>query len=112
MNVTNSDSCFFRVNGKKETMKLFFKVWNAYTKYILRQWVQKRCFVSPFIGSFLQSKSDNKKFQFIPNKEFLEAGGFRYDTAKNNNEDGQTAVVKESQGMGNSISKIQDVAYA
>ena len=92
-------------------MKLFFKVWNAYTKYILRQWVQKRCFVSPFIGSFLQSKSDNKKFQFIPNKEFLEAGGFKYDVGKNNNEGEQTTGIKESQGTRNTRAKILDVAY-
>ena len=65
--------------ANKETFKVFFKVWSAYTKYILRQCVQKRIFSSPFIGSFLQTKSDNKKFQYIPNKEFLETGNFKYD---------------------------------
>ena len=45
--------------GNKETLKLFLKVWNAYTKYILRQCSQKRCFSSPFVGSFLQSDIDN-----------------------------------------------------
>ena len=67
--------------GNKEAFKLFLKVWSAYTKYILKQWMQKRWFVSPFIGSFFQNESDNKKFHFIPNKEFLEAGKFKYETA-------------------------------
>ena len=41
--------------------------------------MQNRCFVSPFIGSFMQSKADKKLFQFIPNKEFIETGNLKYN---------------------------------
>ncbi|CAI2386810.1 unnamed protein product [Moneuplotes crassus] len=65
------------INGKKETLKTFIKVWNSYTKYIHKQCIQKRCFVSPFVGSFLQA--EDKKFKYIPNKDFIGAGKLKYE---------------------------------
>ena len=53
---------------EKVLVKLFYKVWSGFTKFIRSQVLQNRCAYSPFIGKFLQlEQADGRpKFAFIP----------------------------------------------
>lgn len=67
------------VPGKKQALKLFYKVWSGFTKYIKSQWKQKRVFSWPFIGKFWTAKDSDSQFAFVPSLEFIESGNFKYE---------------------------------
>lgn len=70
---------YLRTLVNKHALKLFYKVWSGFTKYIRSQCKQGRVFSCPFIGKFAQSKNNSDEFCFAPSLDFIESANFKYE---------------------------------
>ena len=76
----------------KYYLKLFYKVWNALTKYVKAQTSQGKLVAFPLIGSFYQNKGapvtgdqdTQGGYWFIPNPSFLDEGKFDFKPDEHN----------------------------
>lgn len=63
----------------KLALKLFYKVWSGFSKYIRSQCRQGRVFSCPFIGKFGPRKDNSEECYFIPSLDFIESANFKYE---------------------------------
>ena len=75
----NKDQDAHEATGNKLALKLFYKVWSGFTKYIRSQCKQGRVFSCPFIGKFCPKKGSNDEFAFSPSLDFVESANFKYE---------------------------------
>lgn len=68
----------------KLALKLFYKVWSGFTKYIRSQCKQGRVFSSPFIGKFCTQKEAKDQYAYAPSLDFIESANFKYEENESN----------------------------
>lgn len=75
--ITNLESLNSAEAHYKDRLKVFYKVWSGFTKYIRSQVNQSRCVTCPFIGKFQPKEGENFKYIYTPSIEILESGEYR-----------------------------------
>ena len=74
--------CFSKPQSKesvKAMLKLYYKVWSGFSKFIRAQVTQQRCVYFSLVGSFTtvanfegtQSDKDKESYCYIPDMQFL-----------------------------------------